>query len=63
MNFIAHLKSWWTAHASVILTVCYFLVPSVQHFIDTHPKSAVAGILGIVVAALFSKSPLQKASS
>lgn len=55
-----HLKQWWTLHSAWITTVLYFLVPSVQAWINAHPKTVAASIVGTVLAALLQKSPAQK---
>lgn len=55
---IDHIKAWWVAHAAILMSVFYFLLPSFQSFISTHPKSTVATVLALVIAALLKKSPL-----
>ena len=53
----SHLKQWWTVHAAVIMAVASFFLPSLQAYIMQHPKSLVAGILTLVIAALFTPKP------
>jgi hypothetical protein len=54
---IAHLKQWWTVHSTIILSVVAFFVPSVQTYVSGHPKTLVAGVLTLVISALFTSKP------
>jgi hypothetical protein len=46
---VQHLKSWWAVHSIWLLWVLHFEVPSVQAWIDGHPKSMIAAILALVL--------------
>lgn len=54
---IAHLKQWWTLHSLWVISVVSFFVPSFQAYILGHPKGLLAGVLGLVITALYTKKP------
>lgn len=57
---VNHLKQWWTLHSAWITAALYFFVPSIQAWINAHPKTAAASIVATILAALLQKSPVQK---
>jgi hypothetical protein len=61
-TLISHIKTWWALHATWILSALYWFVPSIQSWITAHPKSAFAGVLGMLVAALLKQSPIKPAA-
>lgn len=54
---IQHLKQWWTVHAALVVGIVGFFVPSFQAYIATHPKTLLAGVLTLVITALFTNKP------
>jgi hypothetical protein len=47
---MGHLKQWWYAHSTWIIWAVHFLVPSVNAWMDQHPKS-VMGAIFILIAS------------
>jgi len=55
---LAHLKSWWTVHATLIAAIIVFLSPSIQTYIGSNAKGAMAvGAVWAIILKL-TKSPL-----
>lgn len=53
-----HLKQWWLAHLTWITGAAYFFLPSVQTWMNAHPKTLFSSVLGVVVAAILKQSPV-----
>lgn len=51
------LKKWWGTALPILTAGFYFLLPAFQTWAANHPKSIVASLLAVVVAAHASTAP------
>ncbi len=51
------LKKWWGTALPVLTAGFYFLLPALQTWAANHPKSIMASLLAVIVAAHHSTAP------
>lgn len=59
---LAHLKSWWPAHAIWICGVVAFIAQFTSRYLTGHPKATASelfGALGFALITFLMKSPTQ----
>jgi hypothetical protein len=54
---MSYLKKYWPTIASIAGATITFLLPSLQAFVASHPKTAAGVLIGCIIAAYHSSAP------
>lgn len=57
------LKAHWPAISTMGGAAFYFLLPSIQAYINSHPKTAVGVLLTCIVGAFYKQSPFNQGAN
>lgn len=58
---IPHLRKFWLTYGTLIAGAFVYILPGLQAIAAAHPKTTIAFIIGLVIAAFHSTAPKDQA--